>query len=262
MCIAVCRANDFDLSCCESSAQGGYQMEYDFLVKGFSTPPHPKGIILIGKSVRLEPLNVQKHSNDLHNANCMDMEGVNWLYLPYGPFQKLEAYQKWLETEATKDDPAFFAIIRLTDDKAVGVASFLRINRSDGSIEVGHINYSPLLQKTKEGTEAMYMLMRWVFESGYRRYEWKCNALNLKSRYAAQRLGFSYEGAFRQMSISKGRNRKTAWFAAIDKEWPEIKVAFETYLSDSNFDKNQQPKISLSSLTKPLLYKIDNKEFS
>ena len=237
-------------------------MKYDFIVEGFSTPPHPKGITLVGKSVQLEPLNVEKHCEDLHNSNLADLEGVNWLYLPYGPFQRLDEYQKWLKTEATNDDPTFFAIINLTHGKAVGVASFLRINRSDGSIEVGHINYSPLLQKTKEGTEAMYLMMRWAFENGYRRYEWKCNALNLKSRYAAQRLGFSYEGVFRQMSINKGRNRNTAWFAAIDNEWPRIKAAFESYLSDNNFNDQQKPIISLSSLTKPILYKIDNGEFS
>jgi RimJ/RimL family protein N-acetyltransferase len=142
------------------------------------------------------------------------------------------------------------------------VASFLRINPNDGSIEVGHINYSPLLQRTKEGTEAMFLMMKWAFESGYRRYEWKCNALNLASRKAAQRLGLSYEGVFRQMSISKGRNRNTAWFAAIDNEWLALKRCFETYLSADNFDENKQPIISLSALTKPILYKKDNAEFT
>ena len=131
----------------------------------------------------------------------------------------------------------------------------------DGSIEIGHINYSPLLQKTREGTEAMYLMMKWAFESGYRRYEWKCNALNTKSRYAAQRLGLSYEGVFRQMSISKGRNRNTAWFAAIDKEWPALNASFETYLSDDNFAADGRPKKALSGLTKPLLYKRDTFEF-
>ena len=237
-------------------------MKDDFLIEGFSTPPHPKGLTFFGKSVRLEPLDIEKHSEDLHNANIIDVNEFNWRYLPYGPFENLEKYQKWLRSVIKNDDPTFLAIIRLSDDKAVGVASFLRINRSDGSIEVGHINYSPLLQKTKEGTEAMYLMMKWTFENGYRRYEWKCNALNLKSRYAAQRLGFSYEGVFRQMSISKGKNRNTAWFASIDKEWPRIKAAFETYLSDANFSENNQPKISLTSLTKPILFKIDNKEFS
>ena len=237
-------------------------MKDDFFVEGFSSPLHPKGIILQGKSVCLMPLDGDKHAKDLHKANAIDSEGHNWKYLPYGPFDDLQSYQKWLVSIAAKDDPTFFSIIRLSDNKAVGVASFLRINPEHGSIEVGHINYSPLLQKTKEGTEAMYLMMKWAFEAGYRRYEWKCNALNIKSRYAAQRLGLSFEGIFRQMAINKGRNRNTAWFAAIDKEWPALKQSFEVYLSDANFDENHKPKRALSQLTRPLLYKLDNKECS
>ena len=236
-------------------------MEFDFLIEDFKIPPHPKGITLVGENVRLEPLNGQKHSAELHDANSLDVEGKNWDYLPYGPFDNLESYQHWLEKEAVKQDPTFFAIIRKLDNKAVGVASFLRINQTDGSIEVGHINYSPLLQRTREGTEAMYLMMKWAFENGYRRYEWKCNALNKKSRYAAQRLGLSYEGVFRQMSINKGRNRNTAWFAAIDKEWKFLKECFVKYLKDENFGTSVKPIISLSELTKPILYKLDNDEF-
>jgi len=224
-------------------------------------PPHPRGIALSGHSVRLEPLDVGKHSENLFDANNMDPTCANWAYLPYGPFATLEAYQTWLSEVSISPDPNFFAIIKRSDNRAVGLASYLRINPQDGSIEVGHINYSPLLQKTREGTEAMYLMMKWAFESGYRRYEWKCNALNTKSRYAAQRLGFSYEGVFRQMSISKGRNRNTALFAAIDKEWPALKASFETYLAKDNFDADGRPKQALSGLTKPLLYKQDTLEF-
>jgi RimJ/RimL family protein N-acetyltransferase len=237
-------------------------MNEDYVVEGFIVPPHPKGIVLSGKTVRLEPLNVKKHSEDLFQSNSLDIEGFNWRYLPYGPFETLESFQKWLNDQTTKDDPSFFSIVRLSDNKAVGVASFLRINPNDGSIEVGHINYSPLLQKTREGTEAMYLMMKWAFESGYRRYEWKCNTLNIKSRYAAQRLGLSYEGVFRQMTINKGRNRNTAWFASIDKEWNALKTCYQTYLSDDNFDTDGKPKVSLSEITKPLLYKLDHKKFS
>lgn len=237
-------------------------MQKDFVVDNFTPPPHPKGITLDGDKVRLEPLNIEKHSVDLFQSNSLDEEGLIWKYLPYGPYDSFEAYQTWLTAEALKDDPAFFAIIRLSDEKAVGIASFLRINQNDGSIEVGHINYSPLLQKTREGTEAMYLMMRWAFKNGYRRYEWKCNALNQRSRYAAQRLGLSYEGVFRQMSISKGRNRNTAWFAAVDQDWEALKRCFCTYLSNDNFDSNGKSIVSLTSLTKPILYKIDNQEFS
>jgi hypothetical protein len=211
-------------------------MEKDFIIENFTPPPHPKNIQLNGRTVRLEPLDALKHAEDLFQSNSFDREGMNWKYLPYGPFEKIEDYANWLQEKAKSDDPSFFAIIR-------------------------HINYSPLLQKTREGTEAMYLMMKWVFESGYRRYEWKCNALNAKSRYAAQRLGFSYEGVFRQMAINKGKNRNTAWFAAIDKEWNALKESYEIYLSDDNFDIEQKPKRSLSDLTKPILYKLDNKEF-
>ena len=237
-------------------------MKEDLIVQDFNAPPHPKGVVLNGNTVRLEPLNVEKHSEDLFESNSLDVEGKNWEYLPYGPFDTLGSYQNWLEEEASKQDPTFFSIVRKSDDKAVGVASFLRINQTDGSIEVGHINYSPLLQRTREGTEAMYLMMEWAFGNGYRRYEWKCNALNKKSRYAAQRLGFSYEGVFRQMAINKGRNRNTAWFATIDKEWNALKACYETYLADDNFNADGKPKVSLSELTKPLLYKFDDKDFS
>ena len=167
-------------------------------------------------------------------------------------------YPIHVKTFEDGEDPVFFAIISKKLDKPVGIASYLRIKPKDGSIEVGHINYSPLLQNTTEATEAMYLMMKWAFDNGYRRYEWKCNALNLKSRRAAQRLGLSYEGVFRQMTINKGRNRDTAWFAAIDKEWHNIEQCYLKFLSDDNFDVEGKPKISLSSLTKPLLYKVDN----
>ena len=236
-------------------------MKEDFLVNGFIPPPHPKGIILSGELVRLEPLDIERHSADLHSANNTASEGENWKYLPYGPFNNLYEYQEWMTREALKDDPTFFSVVRVFDQKSVGLASFLRINQKHGTIEVGHINFSPLLQRTLAGTEAMYLMMRWAFENGYRRYEWKCNALNSKSRRAAQRLGLSYEGVFRQMSISKGRNRNTAWFAAIEKEWPALEKCFQLYFSENNLDKENKPIIALSELTRPLLYKIDTFEF-
>ena len=237
-------------------------MKLDEKVENFIPPLHPKGSIIAGRMLRLEPLGVEQHAADLFASNAVDTEGKNWVYLPYGPFDTPADYAEWLGQQAARDDPAFFAIIRKSDARAVGVASFLRIKPQVGSIEVGHIHYSPLLQRTREGTEAMFLMMKWAFENGYRRYEWKCNALNIKSRDAAQRLGFSYEGVFRQMTISKGRNRNTAWFAVIDKEWDALRTCYEQYLSDANTDGNGQPLMSLSSLTKPLLYKHDDMDFS
>ena len=151
----------------------------------------------------------------------------------------------------------FYAVRNLTSGKWEGLASFLRVQPDAGSIEVGYIVFAPQLQKTTSATEAMFLMMRWALEAGYRRYEWKCNALNKASRRAAQRLGFSFEGIFRQMMIVKGRNRDTAWFAAIDREWPALKTAFERYLDEKNFDEEGKPVTSLSSLTAPLLHKND-----
>ncbi len=237
-------------------------MKFGEIVESFSIPPHPKGISIKGKLVDLKPLIASEFSEELFISNAIDKEGINWAYLPYGPFDSQVDYAKWIKSFEEGDDPIFFAIISKKLKKAIGIASFLRINPTKGLIEVGHINYSPLLQKTTEATEAMFLMMKWVFDNGYRRYEWKCNALNLKSRRAAQRLGFSYEGVFRQMTISKGRNRDTAWFAIIDKEWAEIEKCFDQFLSESNFDNNGKSKVSLTSLTESLLYKVDNMDCS
>ena len=229
-------------------------------LNNFKPPPHPKGISLIGKTLSLVPLKSNEHCDDLYSSQSIDKEGANWIYLPYGPFKNKKTYLSWLKEIENNDDTVFFAAIRKLDNKAIGITSFLRINIKFGVIEVGHINFSPLLQKTTEATEAMFLMMKWVFENGFRRYEWKCNAENLRSRKAAQRLGFSYEGVFRQMSISKGKNRNTAWFAMIDNEWKKIKKAYEIYLKDENFIHGKQIK-SLSSLTKKILYKKDDFEF-
>ena len=237
-------------------------MKFGEIVESFSIPPHPKGISIEGRLVDLKPLNSNKYAKELFLSNSLDEKGINWAYLPYGPFDSQADYAKWIKSFEEGDDPIFFAVISKKLKKAIGIASFLRINPTKGLIEVGHINYSPLLQKTTEATEAMFLMMKWVFDNGYRRYEWKCNALNLKSRRAAQRLGFSYEGVFRQMTISKGRNRDTAWFAIIDKEWAEIEKCFDQFLSESNFDNNGKSKVSLTSLTESLLYKVDNMDCS
>ena len=151
------------------------------------------------------------------------------------------------------DDPLFFAILDLADGKAAGVSSHLRITPAAGSIEVGHIHYSPRLQRSPAATEAMFLMMRWAFEAGYRRYEWKCDALNAASRAAAQRLGLSFEGIFRQATVYKGRNRDTAWYAAIDAEWPALREAFLAWLDPGNFDRDGRQRTRLSDRTHPLL---------
>jgi len=150
---------------------------------------------------------------------------------------------------AKADDPLFHTIVDLATGKAVGVATFMRIDRASGVIEVGNINYSPLLQRTPAATEAMFLMMRRVFEElGYRRYEWKCDSLNAPSRAAALRLGFQFEGIFRQAVVYKGRNRDTAWFSIIDSEWPSLKRAYEQWLGPENFDAEGRQKRKLAEL--------------
>lgn len=225
----------------------------DFPVPDWKPASRPVRKILTGRFCSLEPLDTVRHAADLYAANALDAEGRNWTYLPYGPFASLSSYSSWLDQYSVTSDPLFFAIVDHVTGKAVGVASFMRIDPANGSIEVGHLNFSPLMQRTPVATEAMHLMMKEVFALGYRRYEWKCNALNSPSRSAAQRLGFSFEGIFRQTAITKGRNRDTAWYAMIDKEWPALNDAFQAWLSPSNFDGEGRQHVSLSELTKPIL---------
>ena len=217
----------------------------DFDLGDWQTPPPPPREALSGQYCQVVPLEPEQHALDLHQANMLDTEGRNWTYLPYGPFDSLEAYLGWMEETCRRSDPLFFAIIDNASNKAVGVASYLRIDPASGSIEVGHINYSLLLQQKIAATEAMFLMMKQAFSLGYRRYEWKCDALNEKSRAAAQRLGLSFEGIFRQATHYKGRNRDTAWFAAIDQEWPMLEAAFNRWLEPDNFDEQGQQRVRL-----------------
>ena len=208
---------------------------------------------MTGRYCRVEPLDPERHAAQLHEANMRDASGRAWTYLAVGPFDTFTAYRQWIATVCLGDDPLFHAIIDAATRKPVGVASYMRIDCPNGVIEVGHLAYSPLLQRKPAATEAMYLMMKRVFELGYRRYEWKCNSLNAPSRAAAQRLGFSYEGVFRQAAVHKGRNRDTAWFSIIDSEWPSLRAAFERWLAPANFDQDGRQRVSLSSLTAPLL---------
>jgi len=219
------------------------------IVADWREPPRPDRIELDGRFARLARLNADRHAADLYRANGLDRDTSQWRYLPYGPFSSVATYHHWVRDMTALNDPVFFAI----EDKATGqfggVASYLRINPVAGSIEVGHINLAAELRRTKVATEAMYLMMQWAFESGYRRFEWKCDASNMRSRRAAERLGFSYEGIFRQHMLSKGRNRDTSWYACIDVEWPALKEAFSVWLRDDNFDRDGQQIERLAELT-------------
>lgn len=216
-------------------------------VPNWVAPPRPDGAILTGRYARLEPLDAETHAALLFRAYA----GHDWVwdYMPYGPFSSAAQYHRWVRDTVANTDHFFYAIKDLETGEFGGVASFLRINPAAGSIEVGNINYAPALQRTRAATEAMALMMGWAFDAGYRRYEWKCNALNRPSRAAAQRLGFSYEGVFRQALVVKGRNRDTAWFAAIDSEWPALSEAYRVWLDPANFDSNGQQIERLGDLT-------------
>lgn len=211
------------------------------------SPPHEA---MPGQFCRLEPLNVELHGTDLFEANKLDPEGRTWTYLPSGPYPDFADYRAWLTQCSDSRDPLFFAIVDLKSGKAAGISSYLRILPSFGSIELGHIHFSNLLSRTPAATESIYLLTRRAFEMGYRRVEWKCDALNAASRAAALRFGFTFEGIFRQASVYKNRTRDTAWFSIIDREWPRLREAFETWLAPANFDSGGNQKIRLSELTR------------
>ena len=212
-------------------------------------PPHSP---MVGRWCRVEPVDVARHAAELHEANMDDPTGRNWTYLSSEPPRDAEAYAAWLAKMSAGDDPMFHAIIDARSGKAVGLAAYLRIDAANGVIEVGHINYSPRLQRTIAATEAMALMMRRVFdELGYRRYEWKCDNLNAASHAAAQRLGFRFEGIFRQALVYKGRNRDSAWYSITDREWPEVKAALEGWLEPANFDEQglQRSRLGRSGAT-------------
>ncbi|MEQ8667001.1 MAG: GNAT family protein [Rhodospirillales bacterium] len=220
----------------------------DFRVPDWTARERPPGTPIAGRWCDIEPIDADAHAQELYDAVMHDADGANWTYLPYGPFATFAAYDEWLRATCLGGDPMFHTIRDRQTGKAVGIASLMRIDPANGVIEVGHIHYSPLLQRTPAGTEAMYLLMRRVFdELGYRRYEWKCNNMNAASKRAAERLGFVFEGVFRQHIVTKGRNRDTAWFAIIDRDWPAVRAAFEAWLDPENFDEDGRQRTKLDA---------------
>lgn len=216
-------------------------------------PAFPDKGSLEGRHCRLEPLNVALHATELFEAFALDESGVNWTYLPYGPFPDRGEFTRWLTSVASAGDPLFYALLLKSSGAAVGVASYLRINPEAGSIEIGHIHFSERLKRSPAATEAMFLMMQNAFRLGYRRYEWKCDQLNAASCSAAERLGFSFEGVFRQATIYKGRNRDTAWFAVVDGDWPALEQAYARWLDPGNFDDEGRQRVSLRDLTQPIL---------
>ena len=207
----------------------------------------PERVTLPGRFVTLVPLEAD-HADDLFAAACGEGREAPWTYLFDGPFTDRAAFADHVARKAASPDPLFYAILDRTGGRAVGHATLMRIEPAHRVIEVGNILFAPVLQRTPGATETMALLAGYVFDQlGYRRYEWKCNDLNALSKAAALRLGFSFEGLFRQHMIVKGRTRDTAWFAMLDSEWPACRAAFAAWLAPENFDADGQQRRSLAS---------------
>jgi RimJ/RimL family protein N-acetyltransferase len=212
--------------------------------------PPARQTVLEGEHVRLEPLDPERHAADLFAA--AHGEGADpdlWRYLGYGPFEAVEAMRGWLATAATSTDPLYLAVVDRPGGRAAGVVSYLRIEPEHGAIEIGHIWFGHALQRTPAATETIHLLARHAFDDlGNRRLEWKCDAANARSRRAAERFGFTFEGVFRQHMVVKGRNRDTAWYSLLDSEWPAAAAAFEAWLAPENFDADGRQRRSLAEL--------------
>jgi RimJ/RimL family protein N-acetyltransferase len=217
-------------------------------VEGWTARAFPQPSRIDGRYCTLEKLDAAEHAAALYGAFSRAPDERDWTYLFPEAFTDLERFAAFVRAEQEKRDPQHYAIVDKRTGEAAGTAALMRIDPANGVIEIGHISYAPQLQRSRAGTEAMFLLMRRVFdELGYRRYEWKCDALNARSRRAAERYGFRFEGIFRQAVIYKGRNRDTAWYSIIDSEWPALRTAFTAWLSADNFDANGLQKMPLAA---------------
>ncbi|SPB17183.1 GCN5 family acetyltransferase [Caballeronia novacaledonica] len=226
-----------------------YQQLIGEAVTDWTPRERPARIGIDGRHCRIEPLDVDRHAADLFDAYAQAQDGRDWTYLFVGPFTDFDVFRDYLTKAAASADPLHYTVVDSASGKAVGTLALMRIEPVHGVIEMGSVTFSPLLKQTRISTEAQYLLMRYVFdELGYRRYEWKCDSLNAPSRKTALRLGFEFEGIFRQAIVYKGRNRDTAWYAIIDEDWPRVRRAFERWLADDNFDASGKQRASLAQL--------------
>jgi RimJ/RimL family protein N-acetyltransferase len=217
-------------------------------VTGWAPPPLPGRLSLTGDYAALTPLDAGRDASDLFAA--YDGHPALWDFLSIGPFSAQSAFHRWMRAAVEAEDRVYFAVRDRTNGRALGLCALMRIKPEMGTIEIGAIVFSPALQKSRVATEAIHLLMDWAVSAGYRRVEWKCDSRNIASRRAAQRLGFSYEGVFRQHMVVKGRNRDTAWFAITDGDWPALREAFRVWLAPANFDASGRQKERLSDLTR------------
>lgn len=214
-------------------------------VEGFVPPPAPGPALIEGRTVRLERLDPDRHAAPILAATA----GADrvWDYLGYGPFAAEGDYRTWAARMAAGADPCFYAFVEARTGVAQGLGSFMRITPNHGVIEIGHILIAPPMQRSTAASEAIMRMVDWAFAAGYRRVEWKCDALNAASRRAAERYGFVFEGVFRQHMIVKGRNRDTAWYAIVDADWPAIRTRWQGWLDPANFDENGRQRRSLGA---------------
>lgn len=219
-----------------------------YALQNFISPDRPGPQTITGRYAQLERLDPVCHADDLIAAGS----GHDWIwdYIAVGPFDSDQDYRDWMAKAAVSTDPVFYAIRDLRTGKVGGFASFMRIDPANGVIEIGFIVMTPQIQRTPVATEAISLMIRWGFENGYRRVEWKCDALNAPSKAAAARYGFSEEGLFRQHMIYKGRNRDTSWWSIIDGEWPAIRAAHEGWLAPENFDAEGVQRKGLAEFTR------------
>jgi RimJ/RimL family protein N-acetyltransferase len=238
--------------CDRSQRINEYGQPIGFALPGWRAPAFPTAVTLRGRYCQLEPLQTARHAADLWSAQCEDASPERWTYLFNGPFADQAAFDTWCNASQASRDPQFYAIV--VEGRAVGMAAYMRIEPAHGVIEIGNIYFSTRLARSSAATEAMHLFMAHAFALGYRRYEWKCDSCNLPSRAAALRLGFTYEGLFRQAIVYKGRNRDTAWFSVIDADWGAgLRDAHLRWLDPGNFDAAGNQKLRLSELTAPFV---------
>ena len=209
----------------------------------------PRPTPMNGQACQLKPTCENSHGGALYDAFATDVQGADWTYMPYGPFLSYADFKSWIHWASSSTDPLFFTTIPLSDRKPEGLISYLNIDTDNGTIEVGHVHFSDKLKRTRAATEALYLMMANVFDLGYRRCEWKCDSLNMPSRTAARRLGFRFEGLFRNAMVYNGRNRDTAWHSITDTDWHRVKAAISSWLSPTNFNTNGQQIRRLSTMT-------------
>lgn len=230
------------------SIKNQFNQPISYPIKNWQPKEIPSQLEMLGNYCKLQLIDVKQHAEKLFYSLSIENDGSSWTYLPYGPFKTTDDFSRWLQKTADQADTVLYAILDRME-LPIGIAGYLRINPEHGVIEIGHLHFSKLLQKTPAATEAIYLMMAHIFdELKYRRYEWKCDALNQPSRNAAERFGFTFEGIFRQCNVFKERNRDTAWFSVIDSEWPAIKNKFIKWLHSTNFDHAGNQKCRLKEI--------------